>query len=247
MDRDRIEDLSMMKGLVSIILPTTGRKDMAVKCINRLLRSVNEPIELICVIDSDTESEKSIRSLFLDWNKKFPYDRLFISYSENYRGIGRSFNDGLKISSGEYIVPASDDVWFDDRWLEAAMHEMKKFPEGGGMVALNDTHHNGAELATLFLASRWFICNCMNGVLFFECYKYWHSDIEATERAKRVGRYTWAKNSVVRHDHWAWGTRAEDDTDRLNKKFLDESAGICARRREAGWPDDFEPVIRWEE
>ena len=232
----------MIKGLVSVILPTTGRKDRAVACLSRLLESVKQPVEVICVVDHDESSYLAIHDIDIPGLGKV----VDISYSGQYRGIGRSFNDGLALSRGEYIVPASDDVWFEDGWLEAAMREMKKLPEGGGLVALNDTHHNGAELATLFMASRWFICKYMNGVLFFECYRYWHSDIEATERAKRAGRYAWAKNSVVRHDHWAWGTRAEDNTDRLNKKFLDESAVICARRREAGWPNDFSPVITWE-
>ena len=242
----------MIKGLVSVVLPTTGRKDRAVASIQRLLKSVKKPIEVVCPIDSDIESRDAIRSLFENWLEEHPnwaMDRSFsmISYSDQYRGIGKSFNDGLRLSRGEYVVPASDDVWFEDGWLEAAMREMRKLPKGGGLVALNDTHHNGAELATLFLASQWFICEHMNGVLFFECYRYWHSDIEATARAKRAGRYAWAKDAIVRHDHWAWGTRQEDDTDRMNKKFLDEATGICARRRQEGWPNDFEPIIKWED
>lgn len=236
----------MIKGLVSIILPTTGRSELALNCIRQLLKTTpNQSIELICPIDVDRvtyDAFEQFLSQYKDSNL-FAYKLLWF---DEYRGVEPSWNAGLKLARGEFIMAAADDLWWYDGWLDIALEAMQTLPEGGGVVGLNDTHTDGTWFATHWIASRWFVLNYMNGVMAYPCYVTCFHDTETSERAKLAGRYVFAEKAIARHDHPTWGTREEDDTGRRMKYegYWEIELACFTERKEQGFPNDFEPVIQ---
>jgi len=164
-----------------------------------------------------------------------------VLYSDQYRGKSKAWNDGLAAADGAYIVSAADDVWFGDGWLDAALAAMATLPEGGGLVGFNDTH---TQKPTHWMATRWWIINGMGGVMAWEFYATSHNDLETHQRALQAGRYVWAKNAVARHDHFIFGTRRQDHTDRRWLSEWQASRATYERRKAAGFPNDYEAAIR---
>ena len=85
----------------------------------------------------------------------------------------------------------------------------------------------------------------MNGVMTFPFYDVCFHDTEATERAKRAGRYVYVEKAIVRHDHPLWGSREEDETGRRPKYdgYWEIELALFTERKEQGFPDNFEPGI----
>jgi len=145
----------MISGLVSVIFPTTGRKDRAVNCIKRLCETTQEHnIEIVCVVDADPQSRDALEKFMLDYQWSHPGQliRQCVLYSGAYRGHVASWNSGLKECKGEYIVFAADDLWWGDRWLDIALATMRTFPDGWGLVGFNDTHYGEAIPCTHYIA-----------------------------------------------------------------------------------------------
>ncbi len=217
---------------VSILLPTTGRADRAEKCICQLRETAGVPIELIIAVDHDPESAMRLAPLA---------DKLLVS--TEYRGCSRAWNDCLRESSGDPVVFAADDLVWGEAWLVNALAYLDAFDDGWGMVGFNDGHWNGDELATHYLMSRRFIVEVLGGVVAWEWYSHSFNDLEVNERAKAAGRYVWAPDALVRHEHWTYGDRPQDATD---TRLLGTHAAAEAKyreRRATGFPIDYEPVI----
>ena len=123
------------------------------------------------------------------------------------------------------------------------MRVMHGLPKGGGLVGFNDLHQNGDVLSTHFLMSRQFVVEHLNGVIAYPHYVYCCNDTESNGRAKLAGRFAWAEQSVVRHDHPAFGTRERDENDMRNDKYFTRDVEEFHRREELGFPNDFKPVI----
>lgn len=225
------------KPLVSVIFPTTGRKDMALAALKSLFATTQEyHLEVIAVVDADMDSADAIRSTFKGKVN-------IVDYSPNYRGCSKAWNDGLAQSTGDYIVLAADDLEFTDGWLDEALKVMDTLPDGGGLVGFNDDVWNGNELATHYLFSRQFIIDHMGGRLAWECYRHSFNDVETNERAKRANRYAWAEKAVVKHHHWTKGGREQDATDTRWLPEWQASSNAYEARRVAGFPNDYPPVI----
>jgi len=218
---------------VSVILPTTGRPGRAEQCVRRLLETLDGiDAEVICVVDLDEDTKARLEALG---------EPVRVLYSDaGYRGKSKAWNDGLAASDGAYIVSAADDVWFGDGWYEAALDAMATLPDGGGLVGFNDTH---TQKPTHWMATRWWIVNGMGGVMAWEFYPTSHNDVETYIRAARAGRYMWAQNAVVRHDHFIFGSRGFDETDVRWMRLWQEARDVFERRERQGFPDDFEPAI----
>jgi glycosyltransferase involved in cell wall biosynthesis len=218
--------------MVSVLFPTTGRPDAAEACL-RQLRETAPDVEIIAAIDADPETEARLQVLA---------DR--ITYSDEYRGCSRAWNDALALATGDPIVFAADDLEWHPGWLQAALKRLAEFPGGWGLVGFNDGHWN-ESLSTHYIMSRRFIVEVLGGVVAWDFYRHSFNDLEVNERAKRAGRYAWCQEAHVKHLHWTFGDRPKDDTDTRLLDEHGESERIYHEREAAGFPNDgITPVIR---
>lgn len=217
---------------VSVLFPTTGRPERAEACLRQMKVTTGCEMEIIAAVDADPITATAIAPLV---------DRLIVS--TGYRGCSAAWNACLAESTGSEIVFAADDLIFCDGWLEAALEGLGHLEDGWGLVGFNDGHWDGTELATHYLMSRRFIIEVLGGVVAWDFYEHSFNDVEVNERAKRAGRFYWAEDARVLHQHWTFGDRPQDDTDRRTLDRHTSSAEHYRRRAAAGFPVDYEPVI----
>lgn len=220
--------------MVSVLLPTTGRAEMAEKCVRRLIETTTQPLELCIAVDRDLETVKHLKHIhYPDRVKK----RLDLSNA--YRGCSRAWNDALALSHGDPVVFAADDLEWGEGWLDAALEALRKHP--GCLIGLNDGHW-GEELSTHYVAPRNFIIEVLGGRLSWD-YAHSFNDAETTERARRANRYYWCEEARVYHSHWIFGDRVKDETDTRTLGSHGESEARFKERRAAGFPNDMRPII----
>lgn len=218
--------------MVSILLATTGRADMASESVKGLFAATaGHDIEVIAAVDSDEETRGRLAAL-----------GCIVDYSEEYRGPSRAWNAALARAQGDPVVLAADDLVWSEGWLDAALATLADFEDGWGFVGFNDGHWT-SELSTHYLASRRLIVEAFGGVIAWECYRHSFNDVEASKRARRAERYAWCEGARVGHRHWTYGERPQDATDARALAAYDESARTYQERESADFPNDYEPVI----
>jgi len=215
--------------MISVLLPTTGRPDRAEVCVRRL-RETAPGAEIICAVDADPETARRLGPLV---------DVLLCS--TELRGCSVAWNDCLREATGDPIVFAADDLIWGEGWLEAAMAAHAEHPDC--LIGFNDGHWD-AELSTHYLLPRSFIREVLGGVVAWEFYKHSFNDLETCERAKAAGRYHWCEGADVRHAHWLFGEREMDATDERRLPDHPADQRIYDERAAAGFPNDFEAVIK---
>lgn len=219
--------------MISVLLATTGRPEMAVRCVQGIRETTEgHEVEIVCAVDHDRQSERRLRLLVET-----------LLYSEAYRGCSRAWNDCLGRSSGDPVVLAADDLVWEPGWLDQALAKLAEFDGGWGFVGFNDGHWN-ADLSTHYLMSRRLICEVFGGVVAWPHYRHSFNDREANARAQQAGRYAWCEDAHVRHEHWLFGDRPQDGTDTRPLAGHPESERAFLERQAAGFPNDFEPAIR---
>jgi hypothetical protein len=219
--------------VISVLLASTGRPVMAERCVCEILATTEgHDVQIIAAIDACPETRERLEPL-VDW----------LSYSDDYRGSSRAWNDCLAAADGDPVVLAADDLHWEPGWLDAALATLAEFADEWGLVGFNDGHWN-ADLSTHYLMSRRFIVEVLGGVVAWEFYEHSHIDAEACERAKVAGRYAWCETAHVLHQHWLFGDRSQDDTDRRRLAAHAASERRFYERQAAGFPNDgIEAVI----
>jgi GT2 family glycosyltransferase len=223
--------------MISIVLATTGRPQMAEQSVLSLLDSTDHELDLVVAVDNDEETTDRLVDI--------DYPRLTIDYSETYRGPSKAWNDALRLSTGDPVVLAADDLVWHPGWADHALRTLSTLPDGWGLVGFNDGHWDGDnDFATHYMVSRRFIVEELGGVIAWEHYRHSFNDREINERAKRAGRFAWCKDAYVYHAHWLFGDRPQDGTDSRALQGHAESQNIFMERLAAGFPCNYEPAIR---
>ncbi|MFL6228121.1 MAG: glycosyltransferase family 2 protein [Pyrinomonadaceae bacterium] len=95
----------MIKGLVSVIIPTYNRADYVVEAV-RSAQAQTYPLKQIIVVDDGSGDDTAQRVSEIGGVE---YCR------QRHRGQGAARNRGLRLAQGEYIASLdSDDLWDDD-------------------------------------------------------------------------------------------------------------------------------------
>lgn len=224
--------------MISALLATTGRPAMAERSVRGFIETTDgHDVEIVCAIDNSPETVSHLTTMEYP-----PRVHLEIDHRREYRGCSRAWNDALRLSTGDPIVLAADDLVWHPGWLEAALDCLAAFPDGWGMVGFNDGHWTD-ELATHYLLSRRMIIEHFGGRIAWEEYRHSFNDVEANERARRAGRYTWCADARVSHQHWIFGDRPQDATDTRSLPEHPGSEAAYQARRAAGFPDSQPPII----
>ncbi len=104
----------MDKPLVSVIVLTYKHEKYIKQCLDSIINQSYKNIELILINDgSPDNTDVIVQECIKKLEKRF-INVIYVNKSNE--GIVKSFNKGLDLSQGEYIVPfASDDVMFPER------------------------------------------------------------------------------------------------------------------------------------
>ena len=110
------------KNLVSVIIPTHGTAVFLERAINSVLRQTYGNIEVIVVDDNNDGDNAQIKTECL--LSKYKDDR--IKYIKNGKNMERSFsrNNGVKHSTGNYLMFLDNDDEFMPEKIEKQIHRM---------------------------------------------------------------------------------------------------------------------------
>lgn len=167
--------------LVSIIIPTLGRE----QALQQLIGSVHElagwkNLELIVQRDSWT----------------------------NRQGCPKTLQKGVDRATGQYICFLGNDCRPAPNFIREAMATMlATFPDGVGLVGLNDGIWPNGEIATHWVASIELLA-FLDGEFFHTGYHHVGCDNELTARCQLLNRYVWCPAAKLEHDHpsrLGWG------------------------------------------
>lgn len=110
---------SVMKPLVSVIIPTYNRAQTIERAVNSVLGQTMGNLELIVVDDGSTDETQEIL-------KKFQYIRVI---STENQGVSRARNLGVQAAKGSWVAFLdSDDEWLPEK-LAKQFHEASLKPE----------------------------------------------------------------------------------------------------------------------
>lgn len=210
---------------LSIIIPSKGRPAQLEKCIDEFVRTTTgHDIEIIVV----TPDEVTLKPRWAGQVKIYSADMDAVS----------GWNYGARFASGDALMLGADDLLPASGWLDAVKADYKS-----GYVGLPDGHTDTTKYCTHYIISREYAKAHMGGVLAIPWYQSWWLDVEAADRARRARMYHVAHGALVEHTHPTWGTAPDDDTYKLGEARRDADAEMYRRRRDAGFPDNFPPVL----
>lgn len=97
-----------MDKLVSIVSPCYNGEAYVERFLNSIISQTYRPLELIIVNDGSTDKTEEI---VLSFKEKLENDQITFKYLKKQNGgLGSAINDGLKLTTGEYLIwPDSDD------------------------------------------------------------------------------------------------------------------------------------------
>ena len=101
----------MIKGLVSVIMPTHNAASFIKEAIESVINQTYKEWELIIINDGSKDSTIDIICSFAENYKQIKY----IDYQKN-RGVAYARNRGISIAKGQFIALLdSDDVWLSEK------------------------------------------------------------------------------------------------------------------------------------
>lgn len=123
--------------LVSVIIPTYNRKELAIKAINSVLSQTYSYIEIVVMDDASTDGTSAT---ILELAKK--HSNIVCIKNESNLGFARNLNKGISLARGEYIARLDDDdLWIDARKIEKQVNFLENNKGyvlvGGGVVKIN--------------------------------------------------------------------------------------------------------------
>ncbi|MGL5049705.1 MAG: glycosyltransferase [Fusobacteriaceae bacterium] len=114
-----MNDSKNMNPKISVIVPVYNVEKYLKRCLDSILNSELEDIELILINDGSTDSSGMICDDYLKIDK-----RVKVIHKNNAR-VSAARNDGLKIAKGEYISFIDSDDWIE-REMYMDMYEKSK-------------------------------------------------------------------------------------------------------------------------
>lgn len=116
--------------LTSIVILTHNKKHVTWRCVDSIFRHTDVPFEIIFVDNASTDDTAA-------YLKTVPKSKV-IENKEN-RGFAAGCNQGIKKSSGDYILLLNNDTIVTAGWLTSLLEKLNADPQRGivGPVASN--------------------------------------------------------------------------------------------------------------
>ena len=134
-----------MKKLFSIVVVTYNQEKLIKECLDSILLSDYQPLELIVVDDHSTDDNKNIINRWIEKNKSRFSNINFIINEEN-KGVSYSHTVGVRSASGEYIKYIAGDDILAEKAIDKVgsfLDENKNVYWGFGRIKPFYTDNNG--------------------------------------------------------------------------------------------------------
>lgn len=95
---------------VSVIIPIYNSEETIERCLNSVINQTYKNIEIILINDGSTDNSEQIIKKFVD-------DRIIYKKYKNH-GVSVSRNNGISISTGDYIIFVDSDDYLDENMIE---------------------------------------------------------------------------------------------------------------------------------
>lgn len=159
----------------------------------------NDHISIIIPIIRPERSKDCIQSVLK--NSGLPNDQFEIVSEIDIDKIGapKMVKRLVEKSLYELVCFLGDDTVAEPGFLKNALSAMKTLPDGWGLVGLNDGLREG-KVAAHWLAHKKLL-PFLDGEFFNTEYLHCWCDNELTERCKAMGRFVFAKDAKILHNH----------------------------------------------
>lgn len=187
----------------------------------------------VSIILPVVREEKAKRVLkLLEENAGYPY-RVLMAVDTDRIGAPKMVKKLVGQSQDDLVCFIGDDTLPEKDFLKNAVEAMQSFPDGWGLVGLNDK--TGRTLATHWLAHKKLLDH-LDGEFFHTGYIHCFCDNELQERASLIGRYTYAKDAIVLHDHPLLSGSHKEDADKdykrvYSKEVFKKDEALFKKRR----------------
>ena len=126
---------------------------------------------------------------------------VFPAYDVERIGAPKMVKAMVEVCDSDMICFLGDDTVPQPDYLKHALDRMLRFPDGWGLVGLNDgIIHGGDKPAAHWLGHKRLL-NHIGGEFFHTGYYHLFCDNELTARARAIDRYAWAEDARVEHLH----------------------------------------------
>lgn len=120
---------SLIKGRTSVIIVNHNGRAYIEKCVRSLLLSNTKQLEII-VVDNASQ-DTSIQNLQKKFSKEIKSSSLLIVSLDTNFGPAKARNEGVAVSSGEYLCFLDNDTQVEKNWAEEAKKLFRKDPSIG--------------------------------------------------------------------------------------------------------------------
>lgn len=153
-------------------------------------------------------------------NAGWPNFEIVVKYDflgDNRQGCPKTLKQAVAESTGEFVMFLGEDcVPEKDFMLNAMLKMYESFENVDGFVGLNDGLWPEGGTATHWLASK-SLLPLLGGEFFYTGYNHIGCDNELTARCIKMGKYAWAEEARVAHDHPALHGFSEESMDEVYK------------------------------
>ncbi len=106
----------MQNNKISIVIPIYNTKDYIESCLKSAVSQTYQNIEIICVDDCSPYGEYKVIEKYLKKDSRVKYFR-----NDRNLHVVKTRNIGIKLASGEYILPLDSDDIIDKKYCEEAI------------------------------------------------------------------------------------------------------------------------------
>lgn len=220
--------------LLSAILPTKGRGEQAVKCVNRFFETTQLlDVELFIIAHPDETNLSAMPNL--PKGKQIHLEYIDCKPLEAY-------NIAAAKAKGTHLFDFDDDAWFADGWLAEVYKTFDVAPGNAYVKIPSDATTYWAERA---IGNRQFYIDVLGGVISIPHYYSQWNDVEKSDRALMANCFRVADKAYIEHRHWVYGKAAMDETyQEGGGKYANIDMATYQRRKALNFPNDYEGVIK---
>ena len=111
----------MKKLKISVVVPVFNSEKYLEKCIDSIINQTYKNIEIILINDGSSDKSEEICNSYLKTYKNIKL------INQSNSGVSVARNNGLKSSTGDYVLFVDSDDWLEKDMLEIMVKEIDNF------------------------------------------------------------------------------------------------------------------------